>query len=181
MSPVSKTPLAENSEKADAHLSDVHSSERIFANSFRLRFPPSSRIRSIGRVMSPRCLFVEQYFHSVSARPFVPHRMIERREDVRRDIIVYSRSNFGHPSVFVDWRSLSVELCYIAEFMSVLFTRLDNGNRSCGFRTSFASNFIRESENRMCLAQKKNIRKEKYLLTNYVKILFQRSLRHFSR
>jgi len=96
------------------------------------------------------------------------------------DIIVYSRSNFGRPSVFVD-RLLSVELCYIAEFMSVLFTRLDNGNRSCGFRTSFASNFIRGNPKIACASREENIRKEKYLLTNYVKILFQRSLRHFSR
>jgi len=89
------------------------------------------------------------------------------------DVIVYGRSNFGRLLVFVDRRPLSVQLCYIAKLMSVLFTRLDD-NWNCGFWTSFVSNFI-WSENRMCFEE--NIRKEKYLFVNYVKILFWRSLR----
>lgn len=57
----------------DARTGDVHSPEKIFANSFRLDFLPSSRIRFVrGGVTSPKCLFVEQYFRSVSSRPLPP-------------------------------------------------------------------------------------------------------------
>lgn len=125
VSSVSKTLLAENSGRASP---DVHSPKRIFANSFRLYFPPSSRIRSVGRVTSPRCLLVEQYFRSVSARPFAPSHVGEKMYDDRRDVIVYARSNFGRLLVFVDRRPLSLQLCYIAKL--VLFTRLDNDSRS---------------------------------------------------
>lgn len=69
--------------------------------------------------------------------------------------------------VFVDRRSLSAELCYIAEL--VLFTRLDSDSRGRGFCTSFVSNFIRRSENRT----RGKYSWGKIPFTNYVKILFR--------
>lgn len=82
----------------DARFGDVHSPEKIFANSFRLDFPPSSRIRfvgeRVGRLTSPECLFVEQYFRSVSSRPSSPPLHL-RREDIYVDVLEYGRSNFA--------------------------------------------------------------------------------------
>lgn len=126
-SPVSKSSLVgkfsreerEGDGAARALHLDVHSPERIFANSFRLDFPPSSRIRfgdgrtgtggrggwTFGSVTSPECLFVEQYFRSVSARRY----LVSSRRVVREE-----------QNIYIYIRPIS-PLSYIADRISIVF------------------------------------------------------------
>lgn len=82
----------------------------------------------MGRVTSPECLFVEQYFRSVSSRPSsLPLRLRRERIYIRRPLSTFANmvDRISRLFVFADRRPLSIELCHIAKPISAFLARLN--------------------------------------------------------
>lgn len=157
MSPVSKSPLQGPWKKGDGRgaRGGVRSPERIFANSFRLDFPPSSRNN-----VSPKCLLMEQYFRCVSARSQPPASLAPAEEYTSADVIVDRISRIC--------RSTALAVSYRKPLVGI--PRAIRRRKPRAPKTKFVSSFIRERAR----VSRKYLRDEKTSAANYVKILFRR-------